>query len=335
MVSGSESLGGAPVGNGRCGEFPGKPLKSATKRIGTMSGLNLGAIVRIMTESNWLSVYRSLMARGVDTLTEEERGLRRLPIRDVKTEEALFQPRLGKGLDSGKHLAELKRALSVRGELDPISVMKIGGEWLCLDGHHRLEAYRQVSEGKRSRLTHVPVKVFSGSLDEALTLTIEANAPDKLNLSREEKLEAAWRMVVLGSLSLRRISQATTVALGTLSNMQKALQAIRERHPGVSVETWRWANVKRGLLEGELWEKKDSWQEAKAEEVAKELAKRFHGVPSSHPQVFALGLFKFDPEALKAIAEEGLRLLQRDQERRRHGNEPEGLPFVDVLPDDF
>ena len=65
------------------------------------------------------------------------------------------------------------------------------------------------------------------------------------------------------------------------------------------------------------------------------LAKWFHGVPSSHPEVFALGLYKFDPEALKAIAEEGLRLLQRDQEKGKQGGGHEGLPFVDLLPDDF
>jgi uncharacterized ParB-like nuclease family protein len=122
-------------------------------------------ITGTIQQSGWHNVFQTLKQRGVDPLTETERKLRRLPIQEIKTLETVFQPRQmdGATVESGKHLGELKRALQAKGELDPITVLKVGGEWLCLDGHHRLEAYRQAG----GRRTHIPVRVFGGNLEDA------------------------------------------------------------------------------------------------------------------------------------------------------------------------
>ncbi len=158
-----------------------------------------------MNTTQWYTAFQEFQGKEIAHLSPEELTLRRLPTRDVRTVEALFQPRqLEEGAaQSGQHLEELKRALQARGRLDPITVFKIGGEWVCIDGHHRLEAYRQAG---RKRLTHIPIKIFTGSLEEALCFSIAANAPDKLNLSRADKYEAAWRLVLLGSFSASQIN---------------------------------------------------------------------------------------------------------------------------------
>lgn len=268
-----------------------------------------------MKTTTWFSQFHTLKSRGVDPLMDSERGLRRLPIEAIRTLEAVFQPRqlADDEAASGKHLGELKRVLLGGGSLDPITVLKVGGEWVCIDGHHRLEAYRQ-SDGRR---THIPVKVFSGTLEEALRTSIEVNAPDKLNLTKEDKLEAAWRLVVLGEgsavapgSSVAQISKTTTIAERSVQRMRRGLERARALHPSQPFETWTWARVKE-LLRGELKEGQTMWHDVKAKEWAKTLARTFCGLPSEHPRVFAQALLKYDAEAAKAIAEEILGASQR------------------------
>ncbi|SPP65227.1 ParB/RepB/Spo0J family partition protein [Nitrospira lenta] len=256
-----------------------------------------------MKPNTWLAQFNALKGRGVDTLTVSERGLRRLPIEEVRTLEAVFQPRqLEDAAASGRHLGELLRVLRDHAALDPIAVMKIGGDWYCIDGHYRLEAYRQEREAG-SRRSHLPVKVFSGTLEEALRASIEVNAPDKLNLTKEDKLEAAWRLVVLGQDSVAQISHTSTIAERTVQRMRRGLEQARTLHPSQPFETWTWAKVK-DLLRGELKEVQTAWQDAKAGEWAKQLARTFKGLPSEHPRVFAKALLRYNAETAKAIAEE-------------------------------
>ena len=260
-----------------------------------------------MQQSDWYRVFQTLKQRGVDTLTDQERKLRRLPIQAIKTVEAVFQPRhSGDESASGKHLEELKRVLHDRGVLDPIVVMKLGGEWVCIDGHHRLEAYRQ-SEGKR---THVPMKVFTGTVGEALKASVATNAPDKLNLSKDDKLESAWRLVLLKEDSVARISQITTISERTIQHMRRTLEQIRKEHPSVAFEEWPWRKIKE-LLRGHLKGDQTIWQEAKAREWAKQLAKSFSGLLREYPTVFAQALLQYNPETARIIAEDVLKKSTR------------------------
>lgn len=267
-----------------------------------------------MKMTTWFEEYHRLKQRatcpniGVDPLSDEEWGLRRLPIQAVNTLEAVFQPRqmTGDEATSGKHLGELRRVLREQGSLDPITVLKVGGEWFCIDGHHRLEAYRQ-SGGRR---THIPVKIFNGTLADALQASIEVNAPDKLNLTHEDKLEAAWKLVLLGVASVSQISTTTTIAERSVQRMRRGLERVRALHPSQPFETWTWARVKE-LLRGELKEGNTMWQDVKAKEWARQLAKTFCGLPSEHPQIFAQALLRYNADTAKAIAEEVLRASQR------------------------
>lgn len=270
-----------------------------------------GEAVKLNT---WLAQFNALKTRGVDTLTVSERGLRRLPIEAVRTLEAVFQPRqLADAAASGRHLGELLRVLRDHDALDPITVMKIGGEFFCIDGHHRLEAYRQEREAG-SRRSHLPVKVFSGTLEEALRASIEVNAPDKLNLTKEDKLEAAWRLVVLGQDSVAQISHTSTIAERTVQRMRRSLEQARTLHPSQPFETWTWGKVK-DLLRGELNEEQTEWQGVRAREWAKQLARTFKGLPSEHPRVFAQALLRYNAETAKVIAEEIRQTTQQEKVR--------------------
>src|ERR1035437_11176812 len=58
----------------------------------------------------------------------------------------LFQPR---GFFHGlseldfDHVHKLAREIRIRGELEQLLVVKLDRTWVCVDGHHRLEAYRK------------------------------------------------------------------------------------------------------------------------------------------------------------------------------------------------
>lgn len=266
-----------------------------------------------MKTTTWFSEFHALKSRGVDPLTDRERGLRRLPIESVRTLESVFQPRQMEDAGaSGKHLGELKRVLHEHGKLDPISVVKAGGEWYCIDGHHRLEAYRQSAAS--SERTHLPVKVFSGTLEEALQVSIKVNAPDKLNLTKEDKLEAAWRLVVLGEGSVAQVAIVTTISERTVQHMRRKLERARALHPSTPFESWPWETVKE-LLRGEIKEGLTMRHDAKAKEWAKTLARTFCGLPSAHPRVFAQALLQYNADTAKMIAEEILQATHREKVR--------------------
>lgn len=271
-----------------------------------------------MKQTTWHAAYIALQHKGVDTLTENERGLRRLPIAEIQTEEALFQPRQfdGETAKSGAHLGELVRVLNARGALAPIAVLKAGGLWYCVDGHHRLEAYRSKAaehKGRGKRLTYIPVRVLSGTLSDALDASVEENAQDKLNMTKDEKLEAAWQRVVLGVGSAGRISEVTTISERTIATMRRALARAKTLHPSVSFEAWPWSKIKCMLRNGEPREGAYMWDEAKAGEWSRLLAKTFCGFPAKHPHVFAQALLKYDAGMAQVLAGELAGLVARQQ----------------------
>jgi hypothetical protein len=86
----------------------------------------------------------------------------------------------------------------------------MGSEWFCIDGHHRLEAYRQIGTNRP-----VPVEVFQGRLSQAVEKASKRNSKDKLPMSSTDKMEAAWRLDVLGEFSKREVMEATGASDGS------------------------------------------------------------------------------------------------------------------------
>lgn len=241
---------------------------------------------------------------ALDTLTEKEQKTRSLRHDQVSVLTALFQPRqLKEEAPSAQHLAELKRALRANGKLDPITVMKAGGTWWCIDGHHRLEAYQQ-AEGKR---TTIPVHVFTGTLADALRVSIAANAPDKLNLTQEDKLEAAWVMAVLGLYSVAEISTTTTVGERTVQRMRRAMEQLRKLHPKLDCGVLKWWQVKM-RLRGEDHAEQDGWEEAQVIAWAKKLVKTFGSEIAKHPERFYKAVRRYNALAAKKVSECGVRV---------------------------
>ncbi len=241
-----------------------------------------------------------------------------LPLRAIKTAPAVFQPRLlwgGKDVDDF-HVKELARALAAQGKeeaFEPITVMRIGRHPYCIDGHHRLAAYKVAK-----RDLEVPVTWFEGSVRDGVEEAVRLNTRDKLPMSRQAKLEAAWRMVILGRGSKAEISKATTVPASTVANMRKKLRELdaaaataaaadEGRFSPFNAADWvyecrlTWAEAKAF---GKGWEPGgEAWEEAVVSDWAQRLAKEFGNKWGRSPRLAALAILRYSERLPPKIVE--------------------------------
>jgi hypothetical protein len=103
----------------------------------------------------------------------------------------------------------------------------------------------------------VPVEYFEGDLVIAQQETLRRNTKNKLPVTTQDKLEAAWKLVRQGGLKHKSIAEVTTVSLRTIATMAKVLRDHSEAAP----LPWRRA---KSLQWGDLKDVPDDWLEQKA-----------------------------------------------------------------------
>lgn len=212
-----------------------------------------------------------------------------LPLKAIRFADVVFQPRLfdGDKADSVSHVMTLKDAVRAKQKLPPVTVWWSGKCWRVLDGHHRMMAYQQLTEDKRPVITHsVPVEVFEGSLNQAIAHATECNSRDKLPMSREDKLDRAWKLVALQDPSLSReaIAHTTGVSDRTVGNMRAKLASLLADDPTEDPLNWTWADIKKAEAKPE---KDDSWAEQEAQRWSKRLLREFGPKIGRHPDILA------------------------------------------------
>lgn len=219
-----------------------------------------------------------------------------LPIEDIRFASLVFQPRMfdGNGGDREEHIKNLMNAVRNRPDhkLPPITVWWSGTKWLVLDGHHRMIAYQRLAIDRKKpiKITKVAVEVFNGTLEEAIKEASERNYQDKLNMSKGDKLERAWKLTVIDHPNLSRfsrsvISKSTGIAPQTVANMRKEHRRIMEEMPSVNPLDLTWDEVKKGAREVKDYD--DKWIEAQARDFANRLSKTFGHKLSKNPEVAA------------------------------------------------
>lgn len=217
-------------------------------------------------------------------LSDAELGRREEPLGSLETAPEAFQFRDQAHRPWAKkhHIRKLLRAFQKQdGYFDPILLFAVAGHRLVLDGHCRLQAYRAAELGPS---TEVPVRYFRGSFSEALTCPASENSKDKLPLTHEEKLEAAWRLVLFdekrGNYSLRHIEKVTGASKSTAGNMRQVLE--REEEFDFKPRQRTWKEVKR-----ERREERDvdpDWKEKRAKAWAHRIRKQLGDKPNDTPQ---------------------------------------------------
>lgn len=261
--------------------------------------------------ATWKRTFEQLEARGgVERLTDEEKKkAARLLISSVRVLPDLFQPRHDTDTSAkhAAHVAELIRTLHAKKALDPITVIRVSGEWILIDGHSRLEAYQEAG----GRRTHIPATVFDGTLDEALQYSIAANTPDKANMTREEKRESMFLLVKRGVCTAAEIAKICGMSESTVDRMRRDLKTAQETFPATDWLTKSYVEVRWVVKNNK--ESDPMWKDEKAKRVAQILSRHLKGTAIELPDVFTAGVAMHldDPTMLRAIGERFVRMADR------------------------
>lgn len=214
---------------------------------------------------------RAILEKELETTQSYQlREISRLSIDRIFLATAVFQPRLLNGWElsrSADHVENLLEAIksSPQHELDPITVWWSGKCFRVIDGHHRLEAYRRAAKQPKHRTEAIPVTVFEGSIERAIAEAIKGNAKDKLSMTREDKLNAAWRMSIDGGISRKDVWKYTGASTGSVSAMRRKLTELQKTYP----TSWRdvamsqtWQEIRAGdraspLDDYDVWQKEE------------------------------------------------------------------------------
>lgn len=206
---------------------------------------------------------------------------------------SVFQPRQfedGTKATSEDHTQGLVEAIfnEPTHKLDPIVVWWSGCKWRVIDGAHRLMAYRRINMKERLRDPMIPVVVFQGDLYKAIDESIRLNSKDKLPMSKDDKINGAWRLTVLDKHTKPQIHSICKVGTTTVARMREVLSLMQAKHPQNYFEialgmSWRDA---RNFGAEEII-RDDSWEEKQARIWADRLAKAYGTKASKQPAIFA------------------------------------------------
>lgn len=225
-----------------------------------------------------------------------------MAMNDIRECPEVFQHRSGNLAQSQAHIRELVRVLRMRDgkPFDPITVFWIGDGWCCIDGHHRMAAYRIAGHQGP-----IPVRVFSGTIEQAMAKALLNNARDKLPMGREEKTNAAWRLVIATKLSKATISQASGVSERTVAYMRDAARKITASCPDQALDglTWRQADRLSQGLAPLMDVGSEDWIETEAQKVALSLQKHFKDRLAKQPEVFARAIEIYDSRLFERLRE--------------------------------
>ena len=179
-------------------------------------------------QTNALAPLRSLSAAEARARLAEEmaagtgagegRKAKMLPLTAIETVESLFQPRE----IAEHHVTGMVKDLKTGDSLPPLLVYWTGKRAVLLDGHHRREAYLLAKKPEG-----VPVEWFSGSLDAAIAEAGAHNCQDKLAMSTPQRMNFAWRLVKLGTLSKAEMRKAAAVGDGEIAVMRRVLGTLQ------------------------------------------------------------------------------------------------------------
>lgn len=220
-----------------------------------------------------------------------------LPWKDIEVLPQLFQHREDAQRASDEHVKTLVKGMknstksATKKPLEPLTIFWTGSTWALIDGHHRLQAYKDIKH-----LEPVPVNVFDGSLDEAIGQALKGNSKDKLPMAKSEKTNAAWRLVISTGLSLSELVEASTISKPTIITMRKALRHLTAADPSVDVGslTWQQALRKSQGKDDLDFEPDHEWRDKRVAQVAETLSKTFGGEFKRKPEMFWDAVRQYD-----------------------------------------
>jgi hypothetical protein len=260
-----------------------------------------------MLSDDWAKISRQLETGKA----QPGRLPQELPLPKIKVWPGVFQHRGRREASGERHVRDLAAAIKKTHSktLDPLTVWWDGKSWACIDGHHRLDAYRVAVGSNHS----IPVQVFEGTLEEAMSRAALANTKDKLPMSSAEKSNSAWRLVSATSLSKRQIADSSGVGESTVASMRRILAQLTARatpaddfdvSPSADLRDLSWGDARR-LAAGEEagdfdWEVAN---EKKAQEWALAIRRALGKEGGKYPEILARALDIYDSRLVSRLVD--------------------------------
>ncbi len=263
------------------------------------------------------SIQQETFEEGLLKLIEETQANKRPPednpktihLEQIRMAHSVFQPRQfldGSVGYSEEHIQKLVEAIfnEPSHTLDPITVWWSGEKWRVIDGAHRLIAYRRVKSKGKLKNFMIPVKVFIGNLYEAIEESVKLNSKDKLQMTKSDKANSAWRMTVLEKYSKKQIHVICKVSPSTVSRMRNVLVKFKEKFPEQYFDEALSQTWERALrFDIEEITRDDSWEDQLAKSWARRLAREFGMKAASQPTAFAKAIEIYSSKLPMNLAE--------------------------------
>lgn len=251
---------------------------------------------------------------------------------DIGERLELFQPRRpgwGTRTLESDYVKRLKTRIQRKGEIDPVLVVKLAGQWVVVDGHHRLAAYRSLKH-----VTPIKCEWFAGTVREAMDAGLDNNEKIHLSMQQGDKWEAAWLRTVMDwgkedwSVSKADVVRLTGSSDGIVAKMRRAVTRHHDYakhgvcHPegeklhtilGSDLSIHTWSKVNQVLLD--LSPKEFDASEAAAK-LSGQLTRRMTNQLSEDPEVTAQA-WLYDREAYPKLLEAMQQYLRSQQEAAR------------------
>ena len=230
-----------------------------------------------------------------------------LALEEIETRPVLFQPReFSFGLKDvdRDNVNKLMRQIGIGGELDPVLVVRLGGTWVCVDGHHRLAAYK-----KKKWDQAISCEWFSGTVREAVDESVRRNAKISLEIAQADRFEAAWKRVLLSWGSKAQIVKLCGVSEGVVAMMRRVKTKYGEadtfskefkKRLGGNLQESTWSNARMAYLNVEP---READAQAQAAKLARNIRARLTNKLSLDPDITARALALYDPELPKPLLE--------------------------------
>jgi ParB-like chromosome segregation protein Spo0J len=251
------------------------------------------------------ALERRLAVTGAPVLPEGSDATVQIKREHIKVAEKVFQWRLQRHnrLPSDDHILNLARAINRGDQLPPILVFPIGQDFYVIDGHHRLAAYDSAEWSKA-----IPAKVFTGTLKEAERVALRSNNRDKLPLTREDRTEAAWRLVRQRDPqdSISSIIQDTGASKGSVNNMRSTLAKLIEQGDSPEdIQAMSWGKARWRAKGSHEDQEHGDWIEAEAQKLVDDILRFKLGTRlTKNSDVTALALAMLNPGLPEALMAE-------------------------------
>ena len=200
-----------------------------------------------------------------------------------------FQPRQDQ--HDSQHIKTLAKAAKDKGALDRVEVLPITYGYVVVDGAHRLQAMLQAG------IEQIPCRILAMSAEQAVLHSGYANARPQLQMTPKSRYEYAWKLLLSGRYSKRKVADAASVSTGLVGRMRALLNNASEMQLRAMREM-TWGQAQMLEHQGEPLGMTEEQIEEEVDRLCRKLYKHA-GSYLSKPEVLGRAFAAFAPEKAK------------------------------------